>query len=80
PALSIYLGATEMQMLVRRPLIRPLISERSVASIKELDEFVHNASAQTFQEAFTVAKPDMGLTDALLMSNLMFLDFTAASS
>ncbi|KAJ2530185.1 hypothetical protein IWW43_004470 [Coemansia sp. RSA 1935] len=56
------------------------VDGRSVASIKELDEFVHNASAQTFQEAFTVAKPDMGLTDALLMSNLMFLDFTAASS
>ncbi|KAJ2137737.1 hypothetical protein GGH17_001432, partial [Coemansia sp. RSA 788] len=80
PALGVDLGATELQMLGGRPLKRPIISVRSVASIKELDEFVHNALAQTFQEAFTMAEPDMEYIDALLMSDLMFLDFTAANS
>ncbi|KAJ2342575.1 hypothetical protein GGF43_005898 [Coemansia sp. RSA 2618] len=78
PALGLGLDVSELQTLGGRPLKRPLISVRSVVSIKELDEFVHNASSQAFEQAFTMAEPDMEYIDALLVSDLMYLDFTAS--
>ncbi|KAJ2307869.1 hypothetical protein IWW55_000746, partial [Coemansia sp. RSA 2706] len=76
PELGLALNATELQTLSGRPLKRPIISIRSVVSIKDVDAFVHNASAQAFEAAFTMAEPDTEFIEALLVSDLMYLDFT----
>ncbi|KAJ1870875.1 hypothetical protein LPJ55_004307 [Coemansia sp. RSA 990] len=77
-SLGLDMDAAELQALGGRPLKRPLISIRSIASVKELDVFVHNASAQAFQSAFTAALPDTEYIEALLLSDIMYLDFTSA--
>ncbi|KAJ2850140.1 hypothetical protein IWW36_002142 [Coemansia brasiliensis] len=79
-SLGLDMDATELQTLGGRPLKRPLISIRSISSVKELDMFVHNASAQAFQSAFTTAVPDTEYIEALLLSDIMYLDFTSAAN
>ncbi|KAJ1942406.1 hypothetical protein FBU59_003207 [Linderina macrospora] len=70
----------DLQALGTRPLKRPIIRVRSVASIRELDAFVHNASVQAYQTAYTMAEPDMQFIEALLVSDLMYFDFGSTSS
>ncbi|KAJ2450431.1 hypothetical protein EV183_004307 [Coemansia sp. RSA 2336] len=77
-SLGLDMDSTELQTLGGRPLKRPLISIRSITSVKELDVFVHNASAQAFQSAFTTAVPDTEYIEALLLSDIMYLDFTSS--
>ncbi|KAJ2874088.1 hypothetical protein GGH93_002679 [Coemansia aciculifera] len=74
------LGLNDLQTLGGRPLKRPIIRVRAVASIRELDAFVHNASVQAYQAAFTLAEPDTEFIEALLVSDLIFFDFGSASS
>ncbi|KAJ1948638.1 hypothetical protein EC988_005093 [Linderina pennispora] len=69
-----------LQSLGTRPLKRPIIRVRSVTSIRELDAFVHNASVQAYQTAYTMAEPDMQFIEALLVSDLMYFDFGSAPS
>ncbi|KAJ2382995.1 hypothetical protein GGI23_007246, partial [Coemansia sp. RSA 2559] len=54
---------------------RPILRVRSVASIKDIDAFVHNASVQAYQAAYTMAEPDVEFIEALLLSDLMYFDF-----
>ncbi|KAJ1730347.1 hypothetical protein LPJ61_003061 [Coemansia biformis] len=68
------LESEELDALTANPLKRPIIRVRSVSSIRELDTFIHNASVQTYQAAFTLAEPDMEFIEALLVSDLMYLD------
>ncbi|KAJ1819985.1 hypothetical protein LPJ75_001054, partial [Coemansia sp. RSA 2598] len=58
--------ASDLQTLSGHPLKRPIIRARSVASIRDLDAFVHNASLQTYQAAYTMAEPDTEFIEALL--------------
>ncbi|KAJ2840771.1 hypothetical protein FBU31_000134 [Coemansia sp. 'formosensis'] len=74
------LDGADLQTLSGRPLKRPIIRQRSVASIRELDAFVHNASVQAYQAAFTLAEPDTEFIEALLVSDLIFFDFGGISS
>ncbi|KAI7822798.1 Dopey, N-terminal-domain-containing protein [Kickxella alabastrina] len=69
----------DLQTLSGRPLKRPIIRVRSVTSIRELDAFVHNASVQTYQAAYTMAEPDVEFIEALLVSDLMYMDFAGTS-
>ncbi|KAJ1939079.1 hypothetical protein GGF37_004543 [Kickxella alabastrina] len=69
----------DLQTLSGRPLKRPIIRVRSVTSIRELDAFVHNASVQTYQAAYTMAEPDVEFIEALLVSDLMYMDFASTS-
>ncbi|KAJ2486950.1 hypothetical protein IWW37_005432 [Coemansia sp. RSA 2050] len=74
------LDCADLQTLGGRPLKRPIIRVRSVKSIRELDAFVHNASVQAYQAAFTLAEPDTEFIEALLVSDLIFFDFGGGSS
>ncbi|KAJ2470159.1 hypothetical protein IWW56_006588, partial [Coemansia sp. RSA 2131] len=79
PALAMHWKQLVRQLLVTdKDRVADLLS-RIAASAPGL--FANRVyEAQTFQEAFTMAEPDMEFIDALLMSDLMFLDFTAANS
>ncbi|KAJ2415941.1 hypothetical protein GGI10_001336 [Coemansia sp. RSA 2530] len=74
------LDCADLQALGGRPLKRPIIRLRAVKSIRELDAFVHNASVQAYQAAFTLAEPDTEFIEALLVSDLIFFDFGGTSS
>ncbi|KAJ2558721.1 hypothetical protein EV175_000661 [Coemansia sp. RSA 1933] len=65
----------DLHMLGGHPLKRPIIRVRSVASVKDIDAFVHNASVQAYQAAYTMADPDIEFIEALLLSDLMYFDF-----
>ncbi|KAJ2621596.1 hypothetical protein GGI26_003929 [Coemansia sp. RSA 1358] len=73
------LDSTDMQNLSEHPLQRPILRTRHVSSIRDLDAFVHNASAQAYQAAYTMAEPDIEFIEALLLSDLMYFDFGALS-
>ncbi|KAJ1650736.1 hypothetical protein GGF38_005754 [Coemansia sp. RSA 25] len=79
-AKALDLDGADLQTLSGRPLKRPIIRVRSVTSIRELDAFVHNASVQAYQAAFTLAEPDTEFIEALLVSDLIFFDFGSNSS
>ncbi|KAJ2007301.1 hypothetical protein GGI04_001560 [Coemansia thaxteri] len=79
-ASALGLERAELQDLGGRPLKRPIIRVRSVTSIRELDAFVHNASAQAYQTAFTLAEPDTEFIESLLVSDLIFFDFGGSST
>ncbi|KAJ2336384.1 hypothetical protein GGI00_000861, partial [Coemansia sp. RSA 2681] len=79
-AKALDLDGADLQTLSGRPLKRPIIRVRSVTSIRELDAFVHNASVQAYQAAFTLAEPDSEFIEALLVSDLIFFDFGSNSS
>ncbi|KAJ2891731.1 hypothetical protein GGI21_005780 [Coemansia aciculifera] len=79
-AKALHLDAADLQTLGARPLKRPIIRVRSISSIRELDAFVHNASVQAYQAAFTLAEPDTEFIEALLVSDLIFFDFGANPS
>ncbi|KAI8319704.1 hypothetical protein GQ54DRAFT_292419 [Martensiomyces pterosporus] len=74
------LSEPDLQTLGSRPLKRPIIRIRSVTSIRDLDAFVHNASVQAYQTAYTMAEPDMEFIEALLVSDLLYFDFGGAAS
>ncbi|KAJ1799857.1 hypothetical protein LPJ59_001537 [Coemansia sp. RSA 2399] len=69
------LDSDDLHMLGGHPLKRPILRVRSVASIKDIDAFVHNASVQAYQAAYTMAEPDVEFIEALLLSDLMYFDF-----
>ncbi|KAJ2697412.1 hypothetical protein FB645_005930 [Coemansia sp. IMI 203386] len=73
-------SASDLQTLSGHPLKRPIVRARSIASIRDLDAFVHNASLQTYQAAYTMAEPDMEFIEALLVSDLMYVDFAGSAS
>ncbi|KAJ2806319.1 hypothetical protein H4R20_001732, partial [Coemansia guatemalensis] len=77
---SLGMSLSEMQLLGATPLKRPIIRLRSVSSIRELDAFVHNASVQTYQATYTLAEPDLEFIDAVLLSDLLYFDFTPVSA
>ncbi|KAJ1959375.1 hypothetical protein GGI12_004368, partial [Dipsacomyces acuminosporus] len=79
-AKSLGLNKNDLQSLGEHPRKRPIIRIRSVASIRELDAFVHNASVQAYQAAYTMAEPDMEFIEALLVSDLLYFDFGTASN
>ncbi|KAJ2716111.1 hypothetical protein H4R19_000830 [Coemansia spiralis] len=68
----------DLEVLAASPLKRPIIRARAVSSIRELDVFIHNASVQTFQAAFMLAEPDLAFIEALLVSDLLYLDLGGA--
>ncbi|KAJ2518045.1 hypothetical protein H4217_003580 [Coemansia sp. RSA 1939] len=69
------LDSDDLHILGGHPLKRPILRVRSVASIKDLDAFVHNASVQAYQAAYTMAEPDTEFIEAILLSDLMYFDF-----
>ncbi|KAJ2721382.1 hypothetical protein GGI07_003993, partial [Coemansia sp. Benny D115] len=73
-------STANLQNLCARPFKRPIIRVRSVTSIRELDAFVHNASVQTYQAAYTMAEPDIEFIEALLVSDMMYFDFAGVSA
>ncbi|KAJ2077125.1 hypothetical protein H4R24_005314 [Coemansia sp. RSA 988] len=77
---SLNMTLSEMQLLGATPLKRPIIRLRSVSSIRELDAFVHNASVQTYQATYTLAEPDLEFIDAILLSDLLYFDFSPVSA
>ncbi|PIA13204.1 hypothetical protein COEREDRAFT_78046 [Coemansia reversa NRRL 1564] len=77
---SLGMSLSEMQLLGATPMKRPIICLRSVSSIRELDAFVHNASVQTYQATYTLAEPDLEFIDAVLLSDLLYFDFTPVSA
>ncbi|KAJ1644296.1 hypothetical protein LPJ64_004018 [Coemansia asiatica] len=74
------ISSSDLQTLSGHPLKRPIIRSRSVASIRDLDAFVHNASLQTYQAAYTMAEPDIEFIEALLVSDLMYFDFASPAA
>ncbi|KAJ1666243.1 hypothetical protein IW140_003231 [Coemansia sp. RSA 1813] len=74
------LDSDDLHTLGGHPLKRPILRVRSVTSIKDLDAFVHNASVQAYQAAYTMAEPDVEFIEALLLSDLMYFDFGDADA
>ncbi|KAJ2772292.1 hypothetical protein IWQ56_001446, partial [Coemansia nantahalensis] len=68
----------DLEPLAASPLKRPIVRMRAVSSIRELDVFLHNASVQTYQAAITLAEPDHEFIEALLVSDLLYLDLGGA--
>ncbi|KAJ1722421.1 hypothetical protein LPJ53_003147 [Coemansia erecta] len=64
-----------VQVVGARPLKRPIIRLRHIASTRDLDTFVHSASLLTYQAAYLMADPDIPFIDELLQNDLMYLDF-----
>ncbi|KAJ2745082.1 hypothetical protein GGI20_002456 [Coemansia sp. BCRC 34301] len=79
-ARTLGLDPADLQALGACPMKRPIIRVRSVTSIRELDAFVHNASVQAYQAAFTLAEPDTEFIEALLVSDLMYFDLSVSMS
>ncbi|KAJ1920551.1 hypothetical protein H4219_001250 [Mycoemilia scoparia] len=70
PTTSVSSSSNPKFIAVDAPLKRPMIRLRSINSIRQLDDFIHNASLQQYQAAFTLAMPDLLFVDLLLKQDL----------
>lgn len=52
-------------------LKRPMLTMRTITSIRQLEFFVNHVSLYVYQSTFTLAKPDMPFIDGLLQNDLL---------
>ncbi|RUS26035.1 hypothetical protein BC938DRAFT_471306 [Jimgerdemannia flammicorona] len=52
-------------------LKRPMLTMRTITSIRQLEFFVNHVSLYVYQSTFTLAKPDMLFIDGLLQNDLL---------